>query len=513
MFTPLLQVAAVRTNLTILDWVVLIAYCGAMLFIGWFFSRTNKTAEDFTLGGRQMNPNAIGISLFASLVSTIGYLTYPGEMILHGPVIFAGMLAFPFVYYVTGWWLIPRIMRANVTSAYEILETKLGISVRMLATFIFLLLRLLWMGTIVYVTVDVALLSVVHFDRAYIPFIGILLTVITIVYTSMGGLKAVVVTDVVQTFIFLGGALVSIIVVCVHLNSVTALVPTSWPAHWDAFKWSFDPQERDTVGNAVLVLFLWFVCTNGSDQMAVQRYLSTRDITAARKSFRVSLYSNFVGYVLLAAVGLAMLAYFAQNPQLQSPGKTLTEQADSLFPRFILIGLPSGITGLVVAGLLSAAMSSMSSGINSVSSVVAEDLIKRFGKGRRPADSLKQMKVLSYVTGAVVMVLSLFIGQVEGNLLDVIMKVVNLFVAPLFVLFFMALFVSFATERGTFLGGIISIVVAISIAFFEVFGISVLWIMPSSLIAGVAGGILFSLLDRMIFKRQPAGDSEKVPQY
>jgi SSS family solute:Na+ symporter len=73
--------------------------------------------------------------------------------------------------------------------------------------------------------------------------------------------------------------------------------------------------------------------------------------------------------------------------------------------------------------------------------------------------------------------------------------------------------VSFATERGTFLGGIISIVVAISIAFFELFGISVLWIMPSSLIAGVAGGILFSLLDRMIFKRQPAGDSEKVPQY
>ncbi len=504
-FTLLLQISAIPTQLSVLDWIVLVTYGGSMLLIGWYFSRKNKSEEDYLLGGRRMNPNAIGISLFASLLSTLSYLTYPGEMILHGPAIFAGLIAFPLVYYVAGWWLIPRIMRSNVTSAYEILETKTGLSVRMLATFMFLSLRLLWMATIIYVTVDVALLSVVQFDRAYVPAIGILLTVVTIIYTSMGGLRAVVVTDVVQTFIFLGGAVLSVIVVCISLESVTELVPTSWPDHWDNFQLGFDPQERNTVGNAVLVLFLWYVCTTGSDQMAIQRYLSTRDIHAARKSFRVSLYSSSIAYVLLALVGLAMLAYFAQNPHLQFPDKTLTEQADSLFPRFILIGLPSGISGLVIAGLLAAAMSSMSSGINSVSSVVAEDLIKRFRKTRTQHDSLKQVKVLSYMTGVVVMVMSLFVGEVQGNLLDVIMKVVNLFVAPLFVLFFMALFVSFATERGTFLGGIVSITVAILIAFFELFGISVLWIMPSALVAGVVSGILFSLIDRTLFKKKSPG--------
>lgn len=494
----------IYSQLTTLDWIVLVTYALAMLFIGWFYSRKNKTKDDYLLGGRKMNPTAVGISLFATLMSTLSYLTYPGETIKHGPIIFTGLLAFPLIYYVAGWWLIPRIMATKVTSAYEILETKLGVSVRMLATFMFLSLRLLWMATIIYVTVDVALLSVVQFDRAYIPVIGLLITLITIIYTSMGGLRAVVLTDVVQSFIFLGGAVLSIIVSCYHLDSFSAIFPTSWPEHWDTLRFGFDPQERTTLGNAVLVLFVWYICTTGSDQMAVQRYLSTKDIRTARKSFMVSLLSNVIAYVLLALVGLSMLAWFGENGEFLVPGSSLTDQADTLFPRFILMALPSGISGLVIAGLLAAAMSSLSSGLNSVSSVISEDLLKRFRKsgGKAPIDSLVQIKRLSYLTGFVVMGLSFFIGEVSGNLLDVLMKVVNLFVAPLFVLFFMALFIPFATERGTFAAGIVSVFVAVAIAFYGLFGITVLWIMPSSLAAGILSGVLLSFLDRAMFRQR-----------
>jgi len=488
-------------KLALLDWIVLIAYGIGMLYIGWHFSRQNKTQEDYLLGGRKMNPTAVGISLFASLLSTLSYLTYPGEMIQHGPAIFAGMLAFPLVYYIAGWWLIPRIMEMNVTSAYEILELKLGISVRMLATFMFLSLRLLWMATIIYVTVDVALLSVIQFDRAWVPVIGMFLTIITIIYTSMGGLKAVVFTDVVQSGIFMGGALLSILVVGYQFGFGN-LFPTSWPDYWDTLKLGFDPQERTTLGNAVLVLFVWYICTTGSDQMAVQRYLSTKDIKTARRSFLVSLFSSFISYVLLAMVGLAMLVYFTNNESLLMGGQTLQEQADTLFPRFILIALPPGVSGLIIAGLIAAAMSSMSSGLNSVSSVISEDIIKRFRRSDAPKmDLLKQAKLLSYFTGVIVILLSFFVGAVQGNLLDVVMKVVNLFVAPLFVLFFMALFVSFATERGTFWGGIFSIVAAVAVAFYEVLGITVLWIMSTSLVAGIIAAVLLSLLDRQLFKR------------
>ncbi|MCO5237991.1 MAG: sodium/solute symporter [Chitinophagaceae bacterium] len=504
MIFRLLKSPVDATQLTHLDWIVLLLYGGGMLLIGWIYSRKNKTKEDYLLGGRKMNPTAVGISLFASLMSTLSYLTYPGEMILHGPAIFAGILAFPLVYYIVGWWLIPRFMKMNVTSAYEILELKLGLRVRMLAIFMFLSLRLLWMATIIYVTVDVALYSVIQFDRIYVPYIGAILTIITIFYTSMGGLRAVVVTDVIQSFIFLGGALLSIVVVCVHLGSFTAIFPSEWPAHWDTFRLGFDPRERTTIGNAMLVLFSWYVCTSGSDQMAVQRYLATSDIRTARKSFGISLYSNVIAYLLLALVGLAMLAFFNHHQAFLTGDNGLNDQADTLFPRFIMIGLPPGVSGLVIAGLLAAAMSSMSSGLNSVSSVVAEDIIKRFRKKTEPApDALKQVKKLSYLTGVIVLALSFFVDKVPGNLLDVVMKVVNLFVAPLFVLFFMALFVPFATGRATFWAGIISVAIAIAVAFWGVFGITVLWIMPVSLAAGIIAGIVLSYADRLLFKPEP----------
>lgn len=503
MIFPLLKVPMANNDqLSFLDWLVILSYIVGMLFIGWFYSRRNKTKDDYLLGGRKMNPIAIGISLFATLMSTLSYLTYPGETILHGPIILAGVLSFPLVYYIVGWWLIPRFMKMKVTSAYEILEKKLGLSVRMLAIFMFLSLRLLWMATIIYVTVDVALHSVLQFDRAYVPYIGAALTIITIFYTSMGGLKAVVVTDVTQTFIFLGGALLSIIVVCYQLGSFSSIFPATWPEHWDKLRLGFDPLERTTLGNAILVSFSWYVCTSGSDQIAVQRYLSTKDIHAARKSFGISLYSNVIAYILLGLVGLSVLAFFTHHPEWLEAGKSLNEQADHLFPRFIMIGLPPGLSGLVIAGLLAAAMSSLSAGLNSVSSVLSEDIIKRFRRTEISAvNQLQQLKNLSYVTGAVVLGLSFFVQQVPGNLLDILMKVVNLFVAPLFVLFFMALFVPFATGRATFWAGIIAIATAIAVAFWGIFGITVLWIMPVSFITGALSGVLLSLLDRTFSKK------------
>ncbi|GAA4445454.1 hypothetical protein GCM10023091_37180 [Ravibacter arvi] len=483
-------------SLSLPDWVVIAVYGLLMLWIGWFYSRRNKTREDYLLGGRKMNPVAVGISLFATLLSTLSYLSYPGEMIKNGPAIFAGMFALPFVYFAVGWWLIPRIMKMNVTSAYEILERKFGLPARMMATFMFLSLRFLWMATIIYVTVEIALFSVVPFDKAYALPIGIVLMLITIVYTAMGGLKAVVVTDVLQSVIFLGGALISVLLVCYHFGSFTSWLPDSWPVSWEPPRYGFDARERSTVGNAMLMLFVWYVCTTGSDQMAIQRYLATKDIKAARKSLGVSLYTNLLAKCLLGLVGLAVFAFFTRNPHLLADGKTLQDQADTLFPRFILVGLPVGLSGLVIAGLLAAAMSSLSSGVNSVSSVISEDIVQRFRKSVSTREGLlKQVKLLSYFTGGFVMVLSIFIGNVEGNLFDVVTKVVNLFVGPLFVLFFMALFVPFSTSAGAILGGVISVIAACAVAFYGVFGITVFWILPVSLLVGAVTGTLVSFIE------------------
>lgn len=150
----------VEHSLAWLDLGVIAAYLLSMFGIGFYYYRKNKNANDFLLGSGKMNPIAVGLSLFATFTSAISYLASPGEMIKHGPVFFTGILAFPLIYYVGGWFIIPRLKRFNVISGYEILEIKLGISIRMLATFLFLSLRFLWMATMMYFTVFIVLLPI-----------------------------------------------------------------------------------------------------------------------------------------------------------------------------------------------------------------------------------------------------------------------------------------------------------------------------------------------------------------
>ena len=118
-------------SLTILDWIVLGGYGVGMLLVGWFYSRRTKSQEDYLLGGRNMAAWMVGISLFASLLSTISYLAVSGEIIKHGPMILAEIIVYPFIAWAVGWWIIPVIMKQRVTSAYEILEKKLGLGIRL----------------------------------------------------------------------------------------------------------------------------------------------------------------------------------------------------------------------------------------------------------------------------------------------------------------------------------------------------------------------------------------------
>jgi SSS family solute:Na+ symporter len=179
----------------------------------------------------------------------------------------------------------------------------------------------------------------------------------------------------------------------------------------------------------------------------------------------------------------------------------LISDADQLFPRYIMLALPMGITGLVIAGLLSASMSSLSSGINSSCSVITVDFIERLGKrgsGQPGPGHVRTAKYVAVLVGLVVVVLSAYVGVVEGNLLEVSYKVVNVFTAPLFGLFFMALFVRRATGLGTLVGAGVGLSVAVGISFWQELtgspGISFVWALPTSFAAQTAVGVLLSLL-------------------
>ena len=478
--------------MTVVDDAVLVAYLLFMLSVGFYYSRRARTNEDYLLGGRGMSPVMVGLSLFATLASTLTYLALPGEAIKHGPMIFAQFVALPFSWLVVGWLLIPRIMSQNVTTGYELLESRLGLTGRLLGAGVFVVLRVIWMAAILYATTDKVIVPIFELDSSWTPVLCTVLGAMTLIYTVQGGFKAVVLTDALQAMLMLAGAFATILMVTIALGGVEPWWPTTWPEHWQQPVFWPDPAVRLTFVGAGINMFVWMTCTAGSDQMAVQRYLATRDAPAARRLFAVNLWANVLLSCLLGLAGVAVFGYFLHHPEMLTPGKALLTDADQLFPRFIVVGLPAGLTGLVVAALLSAAMSSLSSGLNSSSAVIVTDLLGRlFDVHRSQGREVRLARLSAAFVGIIAVGLSTVIGYLPGNLLELCFKLVNLLTAPLFILFFLALFVPWATPLGAILGVATAIVVAVEVAYVQDL---LLWMAPASLLAGMLAGILGSLI-------------------
>lgn len=488
-----------------LDWAVLVAYGAGMLLIGWYYASKTKSAEDYLLGGRRMRSSSVGLSLFATLFSTITYLGLPGEMIKHGPVILWSVMAIPIAYLVVGYLLIPCFMRLRVVSAYEILEARLGIHLRLAGSLMFLVTRMFWMALIIYITADKIIVTTMGWDTSATPWVAAVIGLVTVAYTSLGGLRAVVLTDVIQSIILLSGAVLCVVLISIRMGGLSWW-PTQWSPTWSHQPvFSLDPRVRVTVVGSIVSMTVWWICTAGSDQMAIQRYLATRDVPAARRVFLVTGLANILITLFLGSLGFALLGLFRAHPELLAAGMDITQEktADAVFPYFIVRFLPAGITGLVLAALLAAAMSSLSSGINSACSVIGSDFIGRF-RAAPPAEahSVRQVRLIALFSGLAAVLLSVLVGQVGGNIMEVTVRTNHVFVAPLFGLFFMALFVPFATGFGAACGALAGCAVAVVFAYWDFFTgdpdskLSFQWISLISLVVDMAVAIPLSLVSR-----------------
>ncbi|MEO8495974.1 MAG: sodium/solute symporter, partial [Planctomycetota bacterium] len=458
----------------------------------------------YFVGGGNMNSVLVGVSLFATLLSTISYLSLPGEVLGKGPVYMTNLLALPFVFVVVGYVLLPVYMRYRVTSAYELLETRLGLSVRMLGVVMFLSLRLVWMSLLVYLTAK-ALTVMIGVGESWIPAIVLATGLVSVTYASMGGMRAVVITDLMQTILLFSGAVLVLVVVTIDFGGF-GWFPTEWQDNWDTQPlFSLDPSTRVTFFGAVLTVFVWQVCTAGGDQVSVQRFMSTKDAAAARRSFAVQMILSTVVQLTLCLVGLALLGFFQAHPESLPDHLDLKANADKIFPRFIAFHLPVGVSGLVVSAMFAAAMSSIDSGVNSITAVVMTDLLDRFGK--KPETEREHVfiaRLLAFGIGVTIVVGSLFVGQIPGNITEVTNRTVNLMVPMIFSLFFFALFVPFSTPVAVWIGWACGTATAVLVAFSgQIFGVdpvtelppvSFQWIGPASLAVNLFVGIVVSLV-------------------
>lgn len=465
--TPTAQgVSGELGGLQAIDWALIVVYALSTIGLGWFYSRRQRTTDEYFVGNRNMNPLLIGVSLFATLLSTISYLAMPGESLGKGPVGMANILAYPFVFMVVGFGLIPVFMRHRVTSAYELLETKLGLGVRLLGASMFLVLRLVWMSLLVYLAAE-AMVVMLGLDAKWVPLIVLTTGLVAVIYTSLGGLQAVVITDCIQTLLLFGGALLVLIVVTIDFNGFEWF-PTTWQKdQWDTQPiFPSNPQTRVSLIGTVIMVFTWSVCTAAGDQTSVQRFMATRDAKAARWAMAMQLSVAAVVSITLGLVGFALLAYFQKHADYLPAGMNLKDNADLIFPRYIAYHLPVGVSGLVVAAMFAAAMSSIDSGVNSITAVVTTDFLGRFGRQpRTERGRVRFSQALALGIGGIIVVGSSFVGNVPGNITAVTQKTTSLLATPIFALFFFALFVKFAKPLGVWAGAICGICTAAMTAF------------------------------------------------
>jgi len=485
----------------VVDWVIVFVYAVSTVVLGWYFGRRQKTTREYFLGSGRMNPLLVGVSLFATLLSTISYLAIPGETLSKGPGYLANLCVYPLVFLVVGYVILPVYMRQRVTSAYELLEAKLGASIRMLGVTMFLLLRLVWMAVLVSMTAD-ALQAVLGVDEKWTPLIAIVTGAFAITYASIGGMRAVVVTDLMQTILLYGGALLVIATVTLRMKGF-GWFPTEWQHDiWDHQPFfSLDPSVRVTMVGSMMSVFLWMVCTAMGDQVTVQRFMSTEDARAARRAVGMQLTVGVIVILTLGLVGMALLGYYQAFPDQLPEGKTLVENGDQMFSFFIAQQLPPVVSGLVVSGLFAAAMSSVDSGVNSITAVTQTDILPRIGRVPESEEGRTRFsKRLAAVIGVVVVLLSFLRKMVPGNFMQVTQTAVNLLTVPISLLFMFALFVPFANARGVWIGTLASITAAVLVAFNgPIFGykvpeeqlayVSFLWMPLAALVAGLGVGL------------------------
>ncbi|MBI2433855.1 MAG: sodium/solute symporter [Candidatus Hydrogenedentes bacterium] len=493
-------------HLKTLDLIVIAAYMAGVLGVGWWSSRRQHDTEEYFVGSRSMHPLVAGISIIASLVSTISYLSNPGEMVKNGPSWAWQMLHAPISFVVVGFFIIPHIMKHKVTSGYQLLEQKFGMGVRQAAAILFILSRIFWMGLVIF-TCGFAASQV-----SGLPLSATLLTVgvIGMLYTVLGGIRAVMVTDVIQFIILIGGAWLSVAFIAVKTGGLTAWWPDWTSAQLSDLNWqrpkllSLNPFDRLSVLSVALYGCSFWILTATGDQVVIQRFLSTRDARAARRSFGISILGDWLTSATLFITGLALVGFYLRFPaQLPDPSMSLPGQADELFPHFIAAILPAGLTGLLVAALFAAAMSSLDSGISSISTVLITDFSGVFTHGcDTDAARLARARWVGVGVGCVATAMSFAVSLVPGNnLLEVTVRVSSLLAAPLFVAFVLAFFDKRSTPAGAWAaiatGAILAIGLTYSgeiLALFtgETRPISITLIMPVSSLAAITAGIAVS---------------------
>lgn len=369
-----------------LDIAALVVYLMGILAMGLYFARRNTSTEEYFLGGRQFAGWVIGLSLVGTSISSITFLAYPADGFKAAWLRYLPNLMLPLAAIVAVSLFIPIFRKQALTTAYEYLELRFGPGVRAYGAAAFVFAQLVRISTILYL---LALLihEVTGLDTTWSVFIA---GGFVAIYTIVGGIDAVIWTDVVQTIVLMLGGLAVLLVIVQALpggmgqildvaNAHNKLSFADWQ-NGETIPLSWDLSLLSKTGTMMLLLGLINWLTEyGTNQNVVQRYIAARSDREARKAVWVCVLASVPIWAFYMFLGTALYVFYLQFP---APEVTEmldgTRKAEQILPWFILREMPVGLTGIVIAAALAAAMSSLDSSINAISTVSINDIYRRF---------------------------------------------------------------------------------------------------------------------------------------
>jgi SSS family solute:Na+ symporter len=454
--------------MSVLDFIIFFVYLLGVTALGGSFFRKNKTTSAFTLGNKSIPPWVVTMSIFATFVSSISYLALPGIAYQQNWNAFVFSLSLPFAALVAVRVFVPLYRKLNSPSAYTYLEQRFGPWARIYASVSYFLTQLMRIGTILYL-LALAINSIFGWDLATVIIVT---GIVVMIYSILGGIQAVVWTDAIQGIILIAGALVCTGYILFNMPEGPGQLFTIAAEHEKFSLGSFGLDLSESTFWVVMVYGIFINLQNfGIDQNYIQRYMASKSEAAAKKSAFQGGMLYIPVSLMFMFIGTALFAFYqsgaAELPvELQDPAK-----GDGIFPFFIVNQLPAGITGLLVASIFAAGMSTISTSYNSSATVFLTDYYQRYFK--RDASDKEAMRVL-YISSVVISICGILIAIAMINVksaLDAWWKLASIFSGGMLGLFLLGVF---SRTRNT-VGAVVGVIVGVSI---------ILWMSLSNLLLG-----------------------------
>lgn len=471
----------------LVDYLVLGGYFLVIFLIGSFFSTSQKSLKDYFLGSRNIPWWAVSFSGIATIVSAISYMGAVGLGFTSDFGFLQYRLAVPIAIAVILIIILPFFYNLQLYSIYEYLEKRFNLTIRLLGSGIFILFKCCYLAIAIFAP---AIIMEVLTGISLV-WIVLLTGLVTTLYTLLGGIKSVIWTDALQLVILLGGIFLVIGVGIAGVEGGLGGVLATGNAYdkFNYFNTSFSLTDNYTVWNGLIGGAFLMISQFGTDQTEMQRFLTTRSLRKSNIALASSLIVATLMGFLIFFEGAAVFAFYEQRGQTDI-------EANQVLIKFIIEELPTGIKGFLLAGVFAAAMSTISSVLNSLTTVTLSDFYNRFKKQEA---SVSLARWVTFGFGLLATFMACF-GNYFGNILETAMTVINFFGGALVGLFLLGMLSRKATSTGALAGFVAGFLVILPIAAFS--EVAYMWYSAITAVCTYVVGLLVSIFSKT--KPQPA---------